>query len=195
VVLVPSAVSAVEPVAVQAVRLLPSPRETETRGAKQVSRKEKETQALRLQKLEQRMTELEHTVAALRAGWPVKTSRFEWLAQSATPDLSSERARTLCHNLRAITAQRITIHYTSGDEMAHRRAHWFKDVFELAECRVEGPQALPATALQTNLYLATTLPVSPAAASMFIALRAAGFALGAAFDPGIRSGEERLFVG
>src|SRR5215204_886569 len=57
VVLVPSAVSAVEPVAVQAVRLLPSPRETETRGAKQVSRKEKETQALRLQKLEQRMTE------------------------------------------------------------------------------------------------------------------------------------------
>jgi hypothetical protein len=167
----------------------------EARGAKQTSRKEKETQAQRLQKLEQRMTELEQTVAALRADWPGKVSRFEWLPQSAVPELSRERAMALCHNLRAITAQRITIQYASGDELARERAHWFKEIFEQAECCVEGPHPRTAATLQSSLYLATTLPVSPEAASMFIALRAAGFALGAAFDPSVRGGEERLFVG
>jgi hypothetical protein len=173
---------------------LPSPPEAEAPGAKQPSRKEKETQAQRLQRLEQRMTELEHTVAALRADWSGKASRFEWLPQSAAPAFSPERAKALRHNLRAITARRITIHYAFGDEMARERADWFKQIFEQAECSVEGPDARPVT-LQSSLYLGTTLPVSAEAASMFIALRAAGFAVSAAFDPSVRSGEERLFVG
>jgi hypothetical protein len=195
VVLVPSAASSAKPTPAQAVRLLPSPPEVEARGAKQASRKEKETQAQRLQKLEQRMSELEYTVAALRADWPGKASRFEWLPQLAGSEFSSERAEALRHNLRAITARRITIHYASGDEMARERAHWFKQIFEHAECSVEGPDARPVVTVQSSLYLATTLPVSPEAASMFIALRAAGFAVSAVFDPSVRSGEERLFVG
>ena len=184
-----------DPVPVQAGRNVPASIQSPLQVAEGPLRKEKKSQAQRIEELEARLRVLEQAVADLRASEPASKSRFEWMPKTTISDLSHERAEVLCHNLRTVTAHQIIIEFPTGDDAAKERATWFKEVFERADWRVGGPRDLETPALPTSLYLATALPVSPEVASMFIALRAAGFDLESAFDPEIRGGEERLFVG
>jgi hypothetical protein len=155
----------------------------------------KESANRRIDTLEKRVADLEQTLAeALRAGLRQGTSRLKWLAQTQVPDLSAVRADALCHNLASISAHRITILFPAGDEVARQRAQWFKLVFERAQWPVKGPEDAETSIPRDGLRLTTTLPVSPQAAAMFMALRAAGFPLDAAFDPEVEREEECLVV-
>ena len=155
----------------------------------------KENANRRLDTLEKRVAGLEQALAeALRAGSRQGTSRLKWLAQTQVPDLSAVRADALCHNLTSISAHRITILFPAGNEAARQRAQWFKLVFERAQWPVKGPEDAETSIPRDGLVLTTTLPVSPQAAATFMALRAAGFLLDAAFDPGVEREEECLVV-
>jgi hypothetical protein len=148
----------------------------------------------RVEALEARVAKLEEALAdAVRAASTSGSGKFKWLAEETTRDFSPARAEALCHNL-SVCAHRITIQSPVGDETARERAEWFKGVFERARWDVRGPEDAPASARRHGLALATSLPVSPEAAATFLALRAAGFQLEAAFDPDLPGAEERLIV-
>jgi hypothetical protein len=161
---------------------------------KQTSVGVKESAARRIQNLEERVAELERALAEMRDGAQSTSSRLKWMTQAAQPDLSPSRADALRHNLRTIAAHRIVIQFPSGDECARERAQWFKMVFEEAQWEVAGPHDCADCDVRRGLCMATAIPVPPLAAATFMALRAAGFAVDAAFDPKVNGQEERLVV-
>jgi hypothetical protein len=156
--------------------------------------KPKENAAQRIVNLEQRVAALEDALAEMRGTAPSTSSRLKWMAQAVEPDLSPARAAALSHNLSTIMAHRITIQFPPGNEVARERAHWFKTIFERAHWAVEGPEDAPERDVHRGFFMATAVPVPPQAAATFMALRAAGFALDAAFDPQAETDEERLVV-
>lgn len=163
------------------------PSESEDPGVERVSA------AKRIELLEQRVAALETALAETRATGNRETSRLKWLPQSPESDLTDWRADVLCHNLGTIPAHQITIQFRSGDENAWRIACWFKRVFERATWLAQGPVEAKEP-LAPGVCLSTTLPVPARPAATFMAIRAAGFALHASFDPDIRGDEARLIV-
>jgi hypothetical protein len=154
----------------------------------------KENATRRMEILEQRVAALETALAEMRAAAQSNQSRLKWMPQAPEPDLSPARADALRHNLGTVAAHRILIQFPPGNELARERAEWFKMVFERAHWEVEGPRDAPERDVHQGFFMATSVPVLPRAAATFIALRAAGFGLDAAFDPQAGEDEERLVV-
>ncbi len=151
--------------------------------------------ARRIDQLEQRVAALEAALAEAQVARNRENTRLKWLPQGAEPDLSDWRANVLCHNLGTIPAHQITIQFRADDEEAWKIACWFKRVFERATWLAQGPVEAPKDWPGNGICLATTLPVPPRPAATFMAIRAAGFALHASFDPDARGDEAKLLVG
>ena len=159
------------------------------------SSEERSETARRIEQLEQRVAALEAALAETQVARSRENTRLKWLPQGSEPDLSDWRANVLCHNLGTIPAHQITIQFRADDEAAWRIACWFKRVFERATWLAQGPIEAPKDWPGGGICLASTLPVPARPAATFMAIRAAGFALHASFDPDIRGDEAKLIVG
>jgi hypothetical protein len=153
----------------------------------------------RIEALEARVAALEEMLKSLaesasRAEPEVtRPSKLQWVAGGSdqSPEFSSVQAKALVHNLSGIRGQEITICSAAGDAAAHKRAEWFKAIFERAKWSVHGPQEVAPTGDGQGLALAvSSLPVAREAAATYLALKAAGFPAIPVLDPSLASGTE-----
>jgi hypothetical protein len=162
-----------------------APTDAEATPPRTVSPEAADENRRRIEILEARVEALEAALKDVAGSAPpasvpeAPARKMQWVAArpGEAPDYSPEQGRALLHNLAGIGFHTITIRAPAEDAAARSHADWFKSIFQHAGWTVHGPEEIATAPLGTvELLLGVPeLPVAKAAASTFLALKAAGF--------------------